>query len=226
VRSQRVLGVFTAVAAISCARVQPVTVMTAVTPIAAPSVDAPAASGHGPASDNSVVIQQATPPRADSLAIDLDLPRLDPRWAADVRPAAAEIPIPVVSGPKGPTWDIDVRSYETTTRVAHYVSHFSGPAREFIQTRLSDGTRFEAMIRGALRNGGIPEDMYYLALVESGFDPNAYSRAAAVGMWQFLSSTWRRMGLRVAWGVAERRDPVKSDKADVEFIRDLRYHVG
>ena len=45
-----------------------------------------------------------------------------------------------------------------------------------------------------MRDGGLPEDMYYLALVESGFDPNAYSRAAAVGMWQFMTSTGRDMG--------------------------------
>jgi membrane-bound lytic murein transglycosylase D len=68
--------------------------------------------------------------------------------------------------------------------------------------------------------------MYYLALVESGFDPNAYSRAAAVGMWQFMSSTARGMGLRVDWWVDERRDPVRSTKAAVEFIRGLRDQFG
>src|SRR5258708_35697227 len=82
------------------------------------------------------------------------------------------------------------------------------------------------MIRSALRNGGIPEDMYYLALVESGFDPNAYSRAAAVGMWQFMASTARDMGLRVDWWEAERRDQVSSTRAAVEFIRGLRAQFG
>ena len=69
--------------------------------------------------------------------------------------------------------------------------------------------------------GGLPEDMYYLALVESGFDPNAYSRAAAVGMWQFMTSTARDMGLRVDWWVDERRDPVKSTGAAVRFIKGI-----
>ena len=72
-----------------------------------------------------------------------------------------------------------------------------------------------------MRAGGIPEDMYYLALVESGFDPNAYSRAAAVGMWQFMTSTARDMGMRVDWWIDERRDPVKSTTAAVRFINGL-----
>lgn len=196
-------------------------VMTAV----APSVDAPAANGQRSAFDNTGVAQQAAPIWTDSLPGDL--PRLDLQRSADpVKPPAADIVIPVIPLPDGPSWDIDVHSYETTTRVAHYVTHFTGPARDYIQTRLSDGTRFEPMIRDALRSGGIPEDMYYLALVESGFDPNAYSRAAAVGMWQFMASTARGMGLRVDWWVDERRDPIKSTKAAVEFIRGLRDQFG
>jgi len=82
------------------------------------------------------------------------------------------------------------------------------------------------MIRAALRAGGIPEDMYYLALVESGFDPNAYSRAAAVGMWQFMTSTARDMGMRVDWWIDERRDPVKSTNAAVRFLRELKEQFG
>jgi membrane-bound lytic murein transglycosylase D len=103
---------------------------------------------------------------------------------------------------------------------------FTGPARDRIAARLEAGTRYEPMIRAAMRDGGIPEDMYYLALVESGFDPNAYSRAAAVGMWQFMTSTARDMGMRVDWWVDERRDPVKSTTAAVRFIKELRAQFG
>lgn len=126
----------------------------------------------------------------------------------------------------GPSWDIDVHSYESTARVEHYVRLFTGPAKDHIETRLERGTRYEAMIRAKMREGGLPEDMYYLALVESGFDPNAYSRAAAVGMWQFMTSTARDMGLRVDWWVDERRDPVKSTVAAVRFIKDLKEQFG
>ena len=126
----------------------------------------------------------------------------------------------------GPTWDIDVRSYETTERVEHYLRVFSGSAREHIVAQLEEGSRYEPMIRAKMRAGGLPEDMYYLALIESGFDPNAYSRAAAVGMWQFMASTGRDMGLRVDWWVDERRDPIKSTTAAVGFIRGLKEQLG
>jgi membrane-bound lytic murein transglycosylase D len=126
----------------------------------------------------------------------------------------------------GPTWDIDVHPYETTDRVEHYVKLFTTTAKDRIAARLERGTRYEPMIRSKMREGGLPEDMYYLALVESGFDPNAYSRAAAVGMWQFMTSTGRDMGLRVDWWVDERRDPVKSTTAAVRFIKGLKEEFG
>ena len=129
-------------------------------------------------------------------------------------------------GDGAPTWDIDVRSYETFDRVRYYVSRFSGPARSRIADRLSEGTRYESMIRTRMRQGGLPEDMYYLALVESGFNPHAYSRAAAVGMWQFMTTTARGMGLRVDWWVDERRDPVRSTEAAVRFLRGLNEQFG
>ena len=126
----------------------------------------------------------------------------------------------------GPSWDIDVRSYETQERVAHYVSQFSGHSRKTITESLERGSRYEPMIRASMKAGGLPEDMYYLALVESGYDPNAYSRAAAVGMWQFMASTARGMGMRVDWWVDERRDPVRSTRAAVQFIGGLRDQFG
>ena len=124
------------------------------------------------------------------------------------------------------SWDIDVRSYEEQPRVSHYVAQFSGRSKAHIAKRLSAGSRYEAMIRTRMREGGIPEDMYYLALIESGFDPNAYSRAAAVGMWQFMASTARDAGLRVDWWVDERRDPVRSTSAAVRLFRELRDQFG
>ena len=130
------------------------------------------------------------------------------------------------SGADAPSWDIDVHSYETTSRVQHYLHVFSGSARDDIIAQLEQGTRFEPMIRAKMRAGGLPEDMYYLALIESGFDPNAYSRAAAVGMWQFMASTARDMGMRVDWWVDERRDPVRSTTAAVGFIKGLKEQLG
>ena len=130
------------------------------------------------------------------------------------------------SADDGPTWDMDVQSYATEDRVAHYVAMFSGPAKERIAARLDVGSRYEPMIRARMKAGGLPEDMYYLALIESGFNNNAYSRAAAVGMWQFMTSTARDMGMRVDWWVDERRDPVKSTGAAVRFIKGMKDEFG
>jgi membrane-bound lytic murein transglycosylase D len=123
-------------------------------------------------------------------------------------------------------WDIDVTSYLTHDRVAHYVNLFTGPAKSRIQSRLERGKRYEPMIREKFRARGIPEDMYYLGLVESGYDPHAYSRAAAVGMWQFMSTTGRGVGLRIDHWVDERRDPVRSTDAAAKFLNSLQKQFG
>jgi membrane-bound lytic murein transglycosylase D len=131
-----------------------------------------------------------------------------------------------VGGDEEATWDIDVDSYVTQTKVAHYVDLFLGSSRARFVQRLQRGKQYEPLIRQTFRTAGIPEDMYFLALVESGNDPHAYSRAAAVGMWQFMSSTARSVGLRVDWWVDERRDVVKSTWAAARFIRDLQGQFG
>ena len=127
---------------------------------------------------------------------------------------------------EGPTWDIDVRSYENQARVAHYVQQFTGSDRDQLLAQMERGTRYEPMIRAKLHAAGLPEDMTYLALIESGYYPDAYSRAAAVGMWQLMTSTARGAGLRVDSWVDERRDPVRSTDAAISFLRYLRDQFG
>jgi membrane-bound lytic murein transglycosylase D len=162
----------------------------------------------------------------DSSTVDtVTVSKLDiQRGAVAVFGDSVAPPLPV--DPAGPSWDIDVRSYETQAKVQHFVDLFSGPARERIADRLARGSRYEAMIRTRFHEGGLPEDLYYLALIESGFDPNAYSKAAAVGMWQFMTSTARDMGMRVDWWIDERRDPVRSTTAAVRFIKGLQQQFG
>ncbi|MGQ0715511.1 MAG: transglycosylase SLT domain-containing protein [Gemmatimonadaceae bacterium] len=125
-----------------------------------------------------------------------------------------------------PTWDIDVRSYETHKRVEFYVERFRGSARATFSEWLSRGTRYEPMIRTKLQAAGLPGDLTYLALIESGYNPHAYSRAAAVGMWQMMTATARGVGLRVDWWVDERRDPVRSTDAAIRFLNHLHEQFG
>lgn len=126
----------------------------------------------------------------------------------------------------GPVYDIDVHSYETHARVQHFVSLFSGKVRAEFAKSLERQTRYGALIREKLREGGLPEDMTYLALIESWYDPNAFSKAAAVGIWQFMAGTGRGVGLRVDWWMDERRDPVRSTEGAVKLLSDLRDEFG
>jgi len=140
--------------------------------------------------------------------------------------SVAPPPIAVAASSDAPVWDIDVRSYETKTRVEDYVRIFSGRARGAFALALQRQTRYGPMMRQRLRAKGLPENLTYLALAESWFDPHAYSRAAAVGMWQFMAGTARGMGLRVDWWVDERRDPVRSTEAAARLLLGLRDKFG
>ena len=126
----------------------------------------------------------------------------------------------------GLVWDLDVLPFEGHERVQRYVSLFSNGARDRFTDWLSRGTRYDAMIRTKLRAGGLPEDLTYLALVESGYDVHATSRVRAVGMWQFMAETARDAGLRVDWWVDERRDPVRATDAAVRTLRWLKGQFG
>ena len=165
----------------------------------------------------SIVGNGETSSDADSLALSR---------GEVAREAAAVFGDSALVEEEAPSWDIDVRSYETHARVEHYVRAFTNGARERFEDRLSRGTRYEPMIRAKFRAAGLPEDMYYLALVESGYNPHAYSRAAAVGMWQFMTGTAKGVGLRVDWWIDERRDPVRSTDGAIRFLKHLNEQFG
>ena len=136
-------------------------------------------------------------------------------------------------GPEGrsaigaaPTFDIDVSSFATNRRVLEYLEFFQVDARDRFQIWLSRLGRYEGMIRERLRAKGLPEDMVYLTLIESGLSNTAVSRARAVGMWQFISGTARLYGLTVDPWVDERRDPFRATEAACNYLADLRERLG
>ncbi len=150
------------------------------------------------------------------------VPAPDPSIASDVAlggrggPAAATVP----------SYDIDVISFAAHNRVQYYVDYFRSTARERFAIWLGRLPRYEGMIRERLRSAGVPEDLVYLALIESGYSNTAVSRANAVGMWQFIASTGRRYGLQIDTWLDERRDPFLATAAAAEHLMDLNQQFG
>lgn len=105
--------------------------------------------------------------------------------------------------------------------VDKWIAYFTGNGRDLMRTYLERSSRYLPMMRNVIRESGLPEELVYVPLIESGFSSKAHSRANAVGYWQFIASTGRRYGLRINGFVDERRDPVLSTRAAVEFFKDL-----
>ena len=112
--------------------------------------------------------------------------------------------------------------HELNSEVEKFVKYFTSPrGRKFFTRWLERSTAFSPLIKEELRKEGMPEDLIYLAMIESGFNTRAYSKARAVGVWQFMKATGRMFGLKNDYWVDERRDPIKSTQAAVKFLKLL-----
>ncbi|UCE24774.1 MAG: LysM peptidoglycan-binding domain-containing protein, partial [Candidatus Zixiibacteriota bacterium] len=121
------------------------------------------------------------------------------------------------------TYDIPITMND---RVKNSIVYYQTVGRDVITKFIRRSKRYTPMMKRILAQYGLPQDLIYLSMVESGYNPHAYSWARAMGLWQFISSTGRLYGLKRSWWLDERKDPVKSTHAACRFLKALYEQFG
>lgn len=152
-----------------------------------------------------------------SLYTALELPTSEFLAADDSSDGFAEFELKI------PDYDLPKSDIPLTinSKVEYFLNVFQTTGRIWFGKWLSRSERYIPMMKEVLRKKSLPEDLVYLAMIESGFSPHAYSPANAVGPWQFIAGTGKRYALRIDQWVDERRDPLKSTVAAAMYLKEL-----
>ncbi|MBV2168848.1 MAG: lytic transglycosylase domain-containing protein [Bdellovibrio sp.] len=112
-------------------------------------------------------------------------------------------------------------------KVSKWIAYFQGPrSNKWFREWLQRSYKYMPFIQTELKRAGLPMDLAYMVMIESGFAPNAISHASAVGPWQFIEATGTRYGLNKTWWLDERRDLKKSTLAAIRYLKDLHAEFG
>lgn len=111
-------------------------------------------------------------------------------------------------------------------KVSKWVAYYQNRGNKWFREWLQRSYKYMPFIQAELKQAGLPTDLAYMVMIESGFSPNAVSVAAAVGPWQFIEPTGVRYGLNKNWWLDERRDLKKSTLAAIRYLKDLYAEFG
>ena len=117
--------------------------------------------------------------------------------------------------------DLDALPLEVNKNVLQWIDYFQGRGRPHMERYLQRSTRYMPIMKKILKDNGLPEDLIYIALIESGFSSTAHSSAAAVGYWQFIKGTGKTYHLQIDSYLDERRDFVRSTQAAADYFKGL-----